>query len=217
MVNNTADNGGGIYCYGVFTPTTTNCTFSANSAIDGGAVYNTHFCEPAFVNCIFLGDTVSGSGQEIYEDGTPALISYFYIQGGFSGTGNIDSNPRLVSGTEGDYYLDYTTKALSPCIDAANDNANFICFSLPGTQRCLDKMTTRTDGLADLGQGDMGTHYNTTILYVPDQFDTIQSAIDAAEDYQTIVVDDGTYTGDRNTNLDFNGKPPAPALGKRIG
>ena len=43
-------------------------------------------------------------------------------------------------------------------------------------------------------------------LQVPGDYQTIQAAIDASVDGDTVVVADGTYTGQGNKNLDFNGK-----------
>ena len=43
-------------------------------------------------------------------------------------------------------------------------------------------------------------------LNVPDDFVTIQAAIDAAVDGCEIVVADGTYTGAGNRDLDFGGQ-----------
>jgi hypothetical protein len=43
-------------------------------------------------------------------------------------------------------------------------------------------------------------------LYVPTQYETIQAAIDAAEDLDTVVVSPGRYTGQGNRDLDFKGK-----------
>jgi len=45
-----------------------------------------------------------------------------------------------------------------------------------------------------------------TTWYVPDDFGTIQAALDAAGIGDEIVVRDGTWTGDGNRNLDFGGK-----------
>ena len=43
-------------------------------------------------------------------------------------------------------------------------------------------------------------------IHVPDDYATIQAALDAADDLYTIIVRDGVYTGDGNKNLDFGGK-----------
>jgi hypothetical protein len=52
-----------------------------------------------------------------------------------------------------------------------------------------------------VNQGGTGDTY-----YVPDNFATIQEALDAAADWDTIIIRDGTYTGIGNRDLDFGGK-----------
>jgi hypothetical protein len=44
------------------------------------------------------------------------------------------------------------------------------------------------------------------IVHVPDEFSTIQGAIDASDNSDVILVAPGTYTGDGNRNIDFKGK-----------
>ena len=45
-----------------------------------------------------------------------------------------------------------------------------------------------------------------SLLRVPEQYDTIQEAIDDANDYDTVLLADGTYTGPGNRDIYFRGK-----------
>ncbi|MHC4617340.1 MAG: right-handed parallel beta-helix repeat-containing protein [Planctomycetota bacterium] len=48
--------------------------------------------------------------------------------------------------------------------------------------------------------------YIPRILHVPADYDTIQEAIDDAEDFDIVIIAPGTYTGEGNRDLDFEGK-----------
>ena len=77
----------------------------------GGGLYSSN-CDPELTNCILW----SNSEEQIYvSSGTP-VVRYSDIQGGWSGTGNIDTDPLL--GAPG-----YHLSADSPCIDAADNTA----------------------------------------------------------------------------------------------
>jgi hypothetical protein len=63
------------------------------------------------VNSIVYGN---GTGDAFHvDDPGTILASYSDIQGGWSGTGNIDADPQFVDAANGDYHLG----ADSPCID----------------------------------------------------------------------------------------------------
>jgi len=50
------------------------------------------------------------------------------------------------------------------------------------------------------------TSFAAVLNVAPGEYQTIQAAIGAALDGDTVLVADGTYTGEGNKNLDFKGK-----------
>ena len=123
------NNEGGIYCITSSSPTLTNCTISENMG-------NGFYCRdssPIVTNCTISENTNDGvyswdssmtftncilwenSGQEIDDEGGHPTVTYSDVQDGWSGEGNIDTDPLFVG--SGDYHL----TAGSPCIDAGTD------------------------------------------------------------------------------------------------
>ena len=95
------------------------CTFFKNeSRTEGGAIFaDTTFPIPAVVevnNCILWNNAAPLAPQ--YGGGGPALFSN--IQGGYPGTGNINSDPLFVNPGADDYRLQLG----SPSIDTGNDS-----------------------------------------------------------------------------------------------
>jgi hypothetical protein len=111
---NSAYSGGGIFTQAVFSLAKfINCTISGNTATTqaGGGFYAGYSTPSITVyNCIFWGNTAATGGNEI--DGI-LTVEYSDIQGGWTGTGNIDADPLFVNAAGGDYHL----KVGSPCID----------------------------------------------------------------------------------------------------
>ena len=118
--NSAADSGGGMNSqYKIVT--LTNVTFKDNSASAGGegGGIRSHFTTLTMTNAIVWGNTPSG----IYHIGSAANITYSDIQGGYAGTGNIDTDPLL--GNLADNGGFSQTNALgvgSPAIDTGNPN-----------------------------------------------------------------------------------------------
>jgi len=113
--SNSVGNGGGGMWNNGSSPIVTNCTFSGNAAVnEGGGMYNDASSSPAVTNCTFSGNTAT-TGLGVYTNsGSPVLtncilwdaatpeisggtptVTYCVVQGGFSGTGNIGTNPDL--------------------------------------------------------------------------------------------------------------------------
>jgi hypothetical protein len=80
-------------------------------------------------------------------------VTHTNVEGGFSGTGNIDADPVFVTGPDGGYYLSQTAAGdpeNSPCVDTGSAGADTLS---------MDDRTTRTDGVPDSETVDMGYHY----------------------------------------------------------
>jgi len=190
---------GGIYCDSDW-PTITGCTITGN---DGDGI-SFSFSDPVISHCTLSGNgsygisfyhsdsTIEHSilwgncGEEIWQYGSSISCDCCDVQGGGCyGNDNIDEDPLFCDPepcenaptTEGDYYL----RPGSPCAD--NDPCGQI--------------------------GALGVGCECTYVVCPDgsgDFETIQDAIDAAEDGYVICLCDATFSDTGNVNLDFQGK-----------
>lgn len=145
--NSAALNGGGIL-NNDSDPIITNCTFNGNTAYRGGAISNWWGAVATIRDCILWGDTAP-LDNEIYLNSSTAIVSYCNVQGGYAGTGNINADPLFVSG----YYLSQTASGQgvnSPSLNTGSDLSSNLG---------MDFATTRTDGVEDTAQVDMGYHY----------------------------------------------------------
>jgi hypothetical protein len=117
---NSADYGGAMSSVTGSNPELTNVTISGNSAaVSGGGVYNNENSNATITNTILYGNS---GGQIFNESGSTAVVTYSAVQGGYSGTGNIDGNPLL--GPLSNYGGFTQTMALmpgSPAINVADD------------------------------------------------------------------------------------------------
>jgi len=72
--------------------TITNCTFNRNHASNTGGAFNNNGGNPIIKNSILWNNTSPGVAN-IFNSGATPSVSYSLIQGGYSGVGNISSNP----------------------------------------------------------------------------------------------------------------------------
>jgi hypothetical protein len=108
--------GGGIYLWKSMVKVFNN-TITKNSSDFGGGLYSNESETSVVMNSIFWGDT---SNSEVHIGGIAPEIVYSDIQGGWGGTGNINSDPLFDGGS--DFY--FLTDS-SPCIDAGNPDAQY--------------------------------------------------------------------------------------------
>ncbi len=144
-------------------PTITGCTFSGNTTTateDNGVIYNS-YSDPIITNCILWEN-----GEEIHNSPfSSPIVTYCDIQGGYSGTGNIDTDPLFDSNqsdTEDDNYGDLHLQAGSPCIDAGtSDDASET--DKEGNPRWDNPDTPNTGG-GDFPYYDMGAYEYLAIV-----------------------------------------------------
>lgn len=172
----------------------TNCTLIANwtdKEIDilfgfGGGMYN-EGDSATVTNCIFWNN-YSYWGTEIWG---PATVTYSDVEGVvvWPGTGNINLNPMFAD-------PDGRLSPGSPCVDVGNNAAvpADVTTDLDGNPRIVNDTV------------DMGAYeYQAKPIHNTTQdlwYETIQSAIDAADDHDEIKVGPRTYY----EAIDFKGK-----------
>ncbi len=155
--NNSADYGGGMSIYSVQFPLSlalVNCTFYKNSAnLNGGGIYNQEHSTPHIINSILWGNTAVQAGNQIYDDPTSLFdATYCNIEGGFTGSGNIDMDPMFVSPGSGDFHL----LPDSPCINAGSNSApNLPAEDFEGDPRI-------SNGIVDMGVDE--SHYTSPLV-----------------------------------------------------
>jgi len=174
--------GGALYIRDVFDdPSFVNCTFVNNSAPRGTAIYNEEGMG-SFANCIF----VNGGTDEFREvNGASMRVRYSSVQGGRSGEGNIDEDPRFRAAELEDFRL----LPDSPCIDSASVEG-------PGTDLDGNPRPIDIPGVGRDGEGafDMGAYEYQPPTKNP-RSDINEDGIINAEDLLILLKDWQKVTG----------------------
>jgi parallel beta-helix repeat protein len=195
----------GIRVKGDSIPAITNNTIVGNTA---GKIY------AGGVDCmtdsvvIIENNIIASNGGSfgIYAWPTPPTIRYNDVWGNGAGNynsvigdqtginGNISIAPNFFDPDSNNFALNYDSK----CINAGDPN--FVPepneTDYEGDQRLLGQYV-------DMGADEVWPVWNITSNK---QYETIQQAINNANDYDIIVVTIGTYTGAGNRDIDFGGK-----------
>lgn len=90
-----------------------NCTVADNDATygAGGGLFD-QLATAVVKNSIFWGNSAVRGGNQIYNDSSSSTtVTYSDVEGGWTGTGNINSDPVFVNASGGDYLIAPT----SPC------------------------------------------------------------------------------------------------------
>lgn len=171
-------------------PTFVNLTIASNSSNDEEAgVFNATASEADFSNSIFWGNEppiIAGVEE------SSLAIDYSLIQGGEEniegffnlnfGENNLDENPNFFNPGGGDFHLIIG----SPCIDAGD----------PDSPRDPDGT------ISEIGALFFRQEFEFARLFsVPEEYETIQEAIDVCQSGDTVLVSPGRYV----ENLEFRG------------
>jgi predicted outer membrane repeat protein len=89
--------------------TLTNNTIVLNSATDSGCLYVLSSSNAAVVTNSILWD--NEPNELTHVNSSPTIVTYSNVQGGYSGTGNIETAPLLLASAG------YRTLPISPCVD----------------------------------------------------------------------------------------------------
>jgi parallel beta-helix repeat protein len=183
FINNTAINGGGLRNEAYAKPIVSNCIFSRNLSLDGTGAGMSNFneCNPEVTNCSFSDNQIvgnsSGAGgisneetssprvtntilwgnvpdQVSYDVNSIRQITYSLVQGGSTGSGNIDADPNFVNANADDLHL----QAGSPAIDAGSNAAIGSPWDLDGNNRFIDDPDTEDTGMGPGEIVDMGAY-----------------------------------------------------------
>jgi hypothetical protein len=107
-----ASRGGGIYLIDCSDALIHNNTLTNNFVGSYGGGIRNYVSNTAILNCIIYGNDGNGEISHTYYH--EPTVTYSNVEGGWSGTGNIDTDPQFAE------EIDYHLEPGSPCVDAGD-------------------------------------------------------------------------------------------------
>jgi predicted outer membrane repeat protein len=217
FINNTATNGGGgLYGMGEFD----DCEFSDNSTSngDGGGIFLSN--HSSLTNCTLVSNNAAQMGGGIFSDDKDSTLINCTFQmnssqlgGGFGVFGQYSETDFVgcsfngnIAESGGGIYTSDVNLTLTDTILCENIPQNIDGDYSNGGGNCV---AVSCDDFDDDGWPDDCSPYEGTIL-VPQDYPTIQSAVEAAGNWDEIIIGPGTYTTNSNSG------PVINTLGKQI-
>jgi len=182
IAGNIASLGAGILNGETTVATLTNVTITGNTALTNvGGIENNGTSTSIIRNSIVWGNA-SPINKAIRNGSTPAVANYSLIEGGYTGTGNIDVDPMFKDADKQNYYL----KHASPAVNAGSDH-----YYAVGQTPNLAQITKDLNGnLRKSGSAiDMGA-YETQELIAALNFDGVDDKVS----FSSIATVSGAFT-----------------------
>ena len=213
------ENGGALFAQDA-NPTFVNCSLLGNSAGgNGGALGTFGDALPSFNNCILW----KNSSDPIFDNGGTTSINFSIVEGGFTGTSNIDDDPLFVDelgadGIVGTGDEDLALATGSPAIDAGdntvvpmdvadidgdNDIAELLPLDLIDNLRFADDPLTVDSGIGNGPIVDIGAiefQNSTGVLLGDVNLDGNVNLLDVEPFVDRLLT--GTFQAEADTNQD---------------
>ena len=130
--SNTSGESGGAFRSQVGNPLLINCTFVNNNSNRGGAISNNFSStNTTIVNSIIWGNTANEFNQIWNNQSSTTTITYSIVEGGHSGTANINLDPQFANSALNDFRL----FSASPAVNSGNNTYNTEATDIRGKQR----------------------------------------------------------------------------------
>jgi predicted RNA-binding protein with TRAM domain len=192
--NITTGNGGAVYFNAVGTMNFVNNTISKNTGSSVYCYYPTASTGAINItNSIVYGNT----SNTITNNGTgTTIVNYSIVGGGFTGTGNLSSDPLFVDALNNNFHLTKTSTALNVGNNASYDSGLYGSVDLDNSTRTyattIDmgayEFVSRTYYVKATGGNDNNTGSTWSLAFA-----TLQKALGLASSGDKIWVAKGTY------------------------